>query len=532
MKMTEESIILYHFTSDLHISGCLCEGLTKGVTIIGRTCTGIKMIDNTQWLTGNPNFEQSWQLHSTLPYDRTANRLTIHIPKLSMKNLISWCQDGRILTPEFYDILSTHGDPENWFIYLGGIPPEWIIEVIKKIIKENEMSRKNSPNHGSLNQVRGRYYYKAKLPGTHERKTYPLTSAGQTKSTTDRRTAIALANEMWERAKTAAALEGDDADYDGTLPTLKELFLKVHEKEIADKDEEVRKKEMRFYRTALNDLIAFFKTVPFSLLTFELRPNRILLWRKFLNAEKSICRSTINKKVNVVKQMIQYAVNREIEPAHLAYEVGVIKPVKKGQENFKDYDEVGPAEWTTVEKLFPYLDSMIQDMLLLSRYTGARPGEIRLMRPCDIDQTDTNAWVFSLDKHKTRRHGIVRKIVIGLDAQPILLKYMVRPGQAYCFPARLNHHGDTGQYYTSGSFAKVITRAVAAYNAENPKTPIQFHANQLRHTFATSVCLEHGLEVTRCALGHATTQMTKRYARQALAAEQLKNAKQAVQKIG
>jgi integrase len=394
------------------------------------------------------------------------------------------------------------------------------------------MARKNSPNHGSLNQARGRYYYLATLPGTNKRKSYPLVPAGRTKSTVDKREAIALANEMWDRASSAAALEGEDADYDGTLPTLKELFLKEHEKELAEKDIGVQKKEMRFYRAALNDLISFFKTVPFSLVTFDLKPNRLLLWRKFLHGENEVCRSTINKKVNVVKQMIQYAVNREIEPAQLVYEVTAIKPIKKGQENFMDHDEVGPVDWPTVEKIFPYVDSMIQDMLLIIRYTGARPGEVRLMRPCDIDCTDSQAWVFSLKNHKTRRHGLHRNVVIGPDAQAILLRYMVRMGNAYCFPARSNNHGDVGPCYDSGSFAKVITRAVTAYNKEHPKTPISFHANQLRHTFATSVCLERGLEVTRCALGHSTTQMTKRYARQALEADQLKSAKLAVQKIG
>jgi integrase len=393
------------------------------------------------------------------------------------------------------------------------------------------MARKNAPNHGSLNQVRGRYYYKATLPGTAQRKTYPLIAAGQAASTTDKRLAIALANEMWERAEATAALEDSGLKYDGSLSALQELFLAAHEKDIAEKDADVRKKELRFYRASINSLIEFLKTVPFSLTTYELKPNRILLWRKYLNAEKGICRTTINKKVNVIKQMINYAVTRELEPAHLSYSVDTIKAIKKGEGNFKDYSEVCPVEWVVVEKIFPYLSEMVCDMLLIMRYTGARPGEVRLMRPCDIDMTDPQGWVFQVSKHKTRRHGITRNIVIGVNAQPIVSKYLIRSRDSYCFPPQ-NQNGNMGLHYTSGSFSKVITRAIKAYNADHLKAPVRFTANQLRHAFATQVCLEYGLEVTRCAMGHVTTQMTKRYARTALEAEQLKNAKQAAKKFG
>ncbi len=391
--------------------------------------------------------------------------------------------------------------------------------------------RKNKPNHGSLNLVRGRYYYKATLPGTDRRKTYPLIPCGGQAATTDRRMAVALANEWWDRAAAAVARGTGEVVYDGTLERLSELFLAAHQKDIAGKDREIQNKEMRFYRASFNDLMAFLHSVPFTTLAAELKSNRLLLWRKYLHTEKKICRNTINKKINIVKQMIQYAVNRELEPGHLLYALDAIKPLKKGQENFRDCGEVNPARWETVEKLFPYLPEMIQDMLTLIRHTGARPGEIRLMRPGDINQRDADGWVYSLARHKTDRYNRRRHIVIGPLAQPIVRKYLVRPAEAYCFPPQENHHG-TGAYYTTGSFAKVITRAVRQYNTDHPKTPIEFHANQLRHTFATEVCLQYGLEATRCVLGHVTQQMTKRYARTAVEIGELEMAKKAVKKLG
>lgn len=394
------------------------------------------------------------------------------------------------------------------------------------------MARKNKPNHGTLDQSRGRYYYKVKLPGTSKRKTYPLVPAGRDSSTTDKRLAIALANEMYEREKARAELDGCDVEYDGTLPSLREVFIKDHAKEITAKTEEVQKKELRFYRTAINDLITFLESIQFSVVTFELKPNRIELWRKHLNTDRKVCRNTINKKVNVIKQMVHYAAVRELEPAQLMYNIDTIKPIKKGQGNFIDRPAIGPADWETVEKLMPYLDDMVRDMLLIMKHTGARPGEVRLIRPCDIDKSDPQAWVFCPERHKTQHHGKKRKIILNTDVQLILAKYLLRDPAMYCFPPSKKNNKNQGLHYTTGSFAKVIARAVTSYNNDHPDSPIQFHANQLRHMKATQVCLEHGLEVTRCLLGHATTQMTKRYARTSVEVEELNRAKEAVKKIG
>lgn len=130
--MLQHDLILYHFTSDRHINGVLTEGLTRGVTYAGRECGGLRFLKNTQWLTINPIFQQSWNEYSKLPYDRTANRLTICIPQAYTKNLIPWEECGRLIVAKTFDLLSMYGDPENWVLYMGSIPPEWIMETTKK----------------------------------------------------------------------------------------------------------------------------------------------------------------------------------------------------------------------------------------------------------------------------------------------------------------------------------------------------------------------------------------------------------------
>lgn len=132
--MLHSDVLLYHFTSDKQVDSCLKEGLTLGCTFIGRTPKGVQFLRSTQWLTTNPDFNQSWSAAelSKLPYDRTDNRLTICIPHNETKNLVSWTTFGPVAAPKTYEVLSSFGDPENWYVYLGSIPPEWIIERVKK----------------------------------------------------------------------------------------------------------------------------------------------------------------------------------------------------------------------------------------------------------------------------------------------------------------------------------------------------------------------------------------------------------------
>lgn len=126
----KHDIKLYHFTPDHLLMGCQLDGLTKGVLPI-QISGQIRVLANIQWLTLNPSFTQSWNVMSSLPYDRTANRLTICIPHTCIESLYLWTAIGPLMAPKTYQWLSLVGDAQNWCIYVGKIPPEWIVETIK-----------------------------------------------------------------------------------------------------------------------------------------------------------------------------------------------------------------------------------------------------------------------------------------------------------------------------------------------------------------------------------------------------------------
>lgn len=118
---------LYHFTAERFLNGIKREGLTRGHMLA--SLKPVRLIANKQWLTSNAEFSQSWlNPRSILPYKRNEIRLKIIIPDQAKDNCRPWSQ-MKFLVPDVAQDLSAFGDPENWYIYDGHIPPTWIESV-------------------------------------------------------------------------------------------------------------------------------------------------------------------------------------------------------------------------------------------------------------------------------------------------------------------------------------------------------------------------------------------------------------------
>ncbi len=119
--------IFYHFTAERFLKNIQKEGLTRGMML--KSLNPPQLIPNKQWITTNPEFEQSWaEGTGRLPYKRNEVRLTLEIPLEEMENCKPWTQ-MKFLVPEVANDLSAYGDPENWHIFSGRIKPQWITEI-------------------------------------------------------------------------------------------------------------------------------------------------------------------------------------------------------------------------------------------------------------------------------------------------------------------------------------------------------------------------------------------------------------------
>jgi integrase len=72
---------------------------------------------------------------------------------------------------------------------------------------------------------------------------------------------------------------------------------------------------------------------------------------------------------------------------------------------------VKPVLEEIIHRTIPFMLKPVQAMVLLQLYTGMRPGEVVLMRPCDIDQSQ-DVWVYMPERHKNEWRDQRRELLI------------------------------------------------------------------------------------------------------------------------
>jgi integrase len=224
--------------------------------------------------------------------------------------------------------------------------------------------------------------------------------------------------------------------------------------------------------------------------------------------------------------------------------------LRAGRTSAKESPPVESVPDDVVESTLKFLPAVVADMVRIQRLTGARPGEICIMRPCDLDRTD-QTWIFRPSKHKTQHLGRQRCICIGPKAQEILLPYLLRSPTAFCFSPResekqrrAEQHANrktplsygnrpgtnrtakpkrqVGDRYNTCAFRRAIQRGVERANRtrreqaeiteREPQLLPSWSPNQLRHTAATELRKQFGLEEAQVVLGHANADVTQIYA--------------------
>ncbi len=219
-----------------------------------------------------------------------------------------------------------------------------------------------------------------------------------------------------------------------------------------------------------------------------------------------------------------------------------------GRSSARESKPVLPVADAVVDDTLPHLPVVVADMVRFQRLTGCRPGEVCGLRPCDLDRSG-EIWQYRPASHKTEHHGRARIIYIGPQAQQVLLPYLLRDAQVNCFsPAeseqkrrevqrarrktrvqpsqwsrrRPRPKRAPGTAYTKDSYNWAIQRGIAKANRKRTKEsagsgvdPVlvpHWHANQLRHSKATEVRHQFGLEAAQVILGHAKADVTQVYA--------------------
>ena len=256
-----------------------------------------------------------------------------------------------------------------------------------------------------------------------------------------------------------------------------------------------------------------------------------------VNADHS--RKHINKNIERVRRMFKWSAAEELISASIPQALAMVAGLRQGRTKAREMAPVAPVDDSTVEATLPHLPPIVADMVRLQRLTGARPAEVCMLRPCDVDRSG-EIWLYRPDSHKTEHHGKSRVILVGPKGQVVLLKYLTRDAVTHCFrpidsekkrrsaahKARTtplscgNRPGSNrtrkpkrsaGDSYSTASYRRAIHRASDKAKVE------RWAPNRLRHTAATEVRREFGLEAAQVILGHSQANVTQVYAERDLA---------------
>jgi integrase len=268
--------------------------------------------------------------------------------------------------------------------------------------------------------------------------------------------------------------------------------------------------------------------------------------------DDGLSRRYINDHVGRIRRMFKWAVGEQLLPVECYQALAVVPGLHKGRSAARETKPVLPVDDLTVDATLPCLPAVVADMVRLQRLTGMRPAELCMMRPCDLDRS-VEVWRYVPETHKTEHHGRERVIFLGPQAQTVLLRYLARDSETYCFrpcdseakrlaarhairktPLSYGNRPGTnrqrqpqrapGLRYDVAAYRRAIHRAcdkafpapadvadgpagLAAWRSEHRWSP-----NQLRHTAATQIRRKFGLEAAQTVLGHSQADVTQIYA--------------------
>ena len=278
-------------------------------------------------------------------------------------------------------------------------------------------------------------------------------------------------------------------------------------------------------------------------------------------------RKSINKQIGRIRRMFKWGVSQELVPTDTLVALNSVAGLRAGRSKAIESAPVLPVSEAAIEAVRPHVSRPIWAMIQLQLVTGMRPGEVTIMRGCDITMSGS-VWEYTPASHKTEHHGRQRIVMLGPKAQLILREFFRSDITAYLFspvdarmefdeqrrenrktpmtPSQMARQRASqpkrkpGDCYTVASYGQAIRKACENVfgmpqefrnvsmklpparrdelkkNARAWREEHCWSPNQLRHTAATEIRREFGIEAAQNTLGHSSPAVTLIYAERSL----------------
>lgn len=267
-----------------------------------------------------------------------------------------------------------------------------------------------------------------------------------------------------------------------------------------------------------------------------------------------IVRTQVNKQIDRIRRAFKWAAGEELLPASVYEALRLVPGLRAGRSEAEESEAIKPIDDTTVKATLPLLPRHIRAMVELMACTGMRPGEVCGMTLNQIERGPA-VWIYRPRIHKTSHIGKHRMIPLGPRGKEILSAFLgtqiLDPDEPIFSPSRCREERYTemraarkskvtpsqicrkkskpkwvpGRQYTPMAIAHAIRKAINIENIRRKQRAGRegrkltdsdllevWNPYRLRHSFATKVRREHGLEAAQVLLGHSRADVTQTYA--------------------
>lgn len=274
--------------------------------------------------------------------------------------------------------------------------------------------------------------------------------------------------------------------------------------------------------------------------------------------DRGWCRRYTNHVAACLRRAWKWLASEEMVPASTWHALQSVEGLKRGRTTARESEPVKPVPQPSIDAVRAELSPQLAAVIDMQLLTGARPGEILAIRPCDVDRSGP-VWHCRLDEHKNQHRGHSRTILVGPRGQSVLSPWLLRGAELFCFSPReaveqrlrdLGHRVRFGKgrvpgaRYTASAYCKAIhaacdrafpapppagphdgetarawqKRLTASQKAELKRWRVahRWHPHQLRHNAATRLVEEFGWDIARIILGHRSLDATRIYGEDAL----------------
>jgi len=251
--------------------------------------------------------------------------------------------------------------------------------------------------------------------------------------------------------------------------------------------------------------------------------------------ESGFVRRSINQHVRRIREVFRWGAEHELVPVSVLEALRAVRGLQRGRCDAPDNAPVRPVLDAHVDAVRSRVSRQVAALIDLQLLTAARPGELVVLRPCDIDRAP-EIWEARPESHKTLHHGHDRVVYLGPQAQAVVAPFLAgrAPAVALFSPReaeeerrvkleaerttprscgnrrgtnrRGNPRWQPGDTYSVDSYRRAIRRA-----CELAKIPV-WTPHRLRHNAATEIRRQFGLEAAAVILGHSSPVVTEVYA--------------------